>query len=52
MSSANTLMLYQQDLALGPYYVKLQLVIDADFPLTILKNDYIGGGLDFREFTV
>ena len=39
MFSANTLMLYQQDLQLGPYFVKWQLAIEGgpDFPLIILQ---------------
>ena len=32
MFSENTLMLYQQDLELGPYFVKLQLAIDQGLP--------------------
>ena len=32
MFSSNTLMLYQQDLQLGPYFLKWQLVIDKGLP--------------------
>ena len=32
MFSENTLMLYHQDLELGPYFVKWQLVIDQGLP--------------------
>ena len=45
MFSENTLLLYQQDLQLGPYLEKWQLAIDqgwTDFPLNILQNNHIG----------
>ena len=32
MFSENTLTLYQQDLELGPYFVKCQLAIDQELP--------------------
>ena len=32
MHSRNTLMLYQQDLQLGPYFLKWQLAIDRELP--------------------
>ena len=45
--SENTLMLYQQDLELGPYFLKLQLGIDLGLPkfpirLIIFQNNYSG----------
>ena len=48
MFSDNTLMLYQQDLELGPYFVKWQLAIDGGlprFPIIILQNNYSGPNL-------
>ena len=44
MFSENTLMMYQQDLQLGPYFVKWHLAIYIegfpDFPLIVLKINY------------
>ena len=45
MFSENALMLYQQDLQLGPYFVKWHLAIDQgllDFPFIILQNNHGG----------
>ena len=45
MFSENTLMLYQQDLKLSPYFVKWQLAIDRGldrFPIIILQNIFSG----------
>ena len=53
MFSGNTLMMPQQDLQLGIYFVKWQLAMERcpDFPFIILQNDYSGpnsyGALNF-----
>ena len=56
--SQNSLRLNQQDVQLGLYFVKWQLVIDRDCPdflLIILQNKYSGphfwGSMNLREFT-
>ena len=45
MFSENILMLHQQDLLLGPYFVKWQMTIDQGlprFPIIILQTDCSG----------
>ena len=42
MSSENTLVLYQQDLQLGQYFVKWQLALYRGLPRIILQNNYSG----------
>ena len=45
MSYENTLMLFKQDVKLGPYFVKWQLAIDRGLPripINYLQNIYSG----------
>ena len=48
MFSENILMLYQQDLQLGPYFVKWQLVIDQGLPR--LPINYFAKLLEWPKF--
>ena len=47
--SENALLMYQQDLQLGPYFVKWQLA-GPEFPLNILQNNYGGPILGWSKF--
>ena len=49
MFSENALLMYQQDLQLGPYFVKWQMA-GPDFPLNILQNNYGGPILRWSKF--